>query len=89
MKPEPSKRVLARDKLRLPIPEMCNGCFRSNLNIDPGKYWCDTITEPIYFYEHYGECFAKMDFDTAYKVERAVAQYTFALITGNFGGAKT
>jgi hypothetical protein len=88
MKPEPSKRVLALNNLRLPVPEMCDGCFRENFDIHPDRCRCDMITEPIYFYKRYGECFAKMDFDTAFKVERAVAQYTFALITGNYGGAK-
>ena len=52
------------------IPEMCFGCARNGFNS------CRSITVPAHFYEHYGECFAKMFMKQAMLIESALKSYT-------------
>jgi hypothetical protein len=60
----------ARSFAQETIPEMCFGCARNGFNS------CRAITVPAHFYEHYGECFAKMDAKQARLIESALKFYT-------------
>jgi hypothetical protein len=52
------------------IDEMCHGCYRDGVST------CRTIADSGHFYDHYGECFAKMDKERAEKIERMIKHYS-------------